>query len=224
MPISNHAYISALSSNSVTISGPPATLAQFFETSTTFTSERLALPVFGPYHAHHLHQGVDAREFLQVANPKTTHILATYRLAQPLMSTSSGECFDEKLDAPSLLAAVIDDILKQPLQLSKVVNGFTCAVKASSYQECSIISFGPNSSESMVAKVLESETEADIVILEGAPSQIPMGLTSFGDMSRTSKKPKLAIVGMAGRFPNAADHEKFWDLLEAGLDVHRRVS
>ncbi|KAG8525619.1 Type I Iterative PKS [Bacidia gigantensis] len=28
---------------------------------------------------------------------------------------------------------------------------------------------------------------------------------------------------MAGRFPDAADHEKFWDLLEAGLDVHRRI-
>ncbi|KAL8723506.1 MAG: hypothetical protein Q9225_000239 [Loekoesia sp. 1 TL-2023] len=28
---------------------------------------------------------------------------------------------------------------------------------------------------------------------------------------------------MAGRFPNAADHEKFWELLEAGLDVHRKV-
>jgi hypothetical protein len=34
---------------------------------------------------------------------------------------------------------------------------------------------------------------------------------------------KIAIVGMAGRFPNAADHEKFWKLLENGLDVHREV-
>lgn len=37
------------------------------------------------------------------------------------------------------------------------------------------------------------------------------------------RRSKLAIVGMAGRFPNAADHEKFWNLLEAGLDVHKRV-
>ena len=33
----------------------------------------------------------------------------------------------------------------------------------------------------------------------------------------------IAIVGMAGRFPDAADHEKFWELLEKGLDVHREV-
>lgn len=34
----------------------------------------------------------------------------------------------------------------------------------------------------------------------------------------------IAIVGMAGRFPDAADHEAFWDLLSKGLDVHRVVS
>ena len=33
----------------------------------------------------------------------------------------------------------------------------------------------------------------------------------------------IAIVGMAGRFPDAADHEQFWDLLEKGLDVHRTI-
>ena len=39
------------------------------------------------------------------------------------------------------------------------------------------------------------------------------------------KKPDsdIAIVGMSGRFPDAADYEKFWELLEKGLDVHREV-
>jgi hypothetical protein len=41
-----------------------------------------------------------------------------------------------------------------------------------------------------------------------------------GDM----RNAKIAIIGMAGRFPNAADHEAFWQLLEQGLDVHREVS
>ena len=42
-------------------------------------------------------------------------------------------------------------------------------------------------------------------------------------MSGNSKDSKIAIVGMAGRFPNATDHEAFWKLLEQGLDVHREV-
>ena len=33
----------------------------------------------------------------------------------------------------------------------------------------------------------------------------------------------IAIVGMSGRFPDAANLEKFWELLEKGLDVHREV-
>ncbi|KAF4633175.1 hypothetical protein G7Y89_g4946 [Cudoniella acicularis] len=36
-------------------------------------------------------------------------------------------------------------------------------------------------------------------------------------------REKLAIVGMAGRFPDAETHEKLWELLEKGLDVHREV-
>lgn len=34
---------------------------------------------------------------------------------------------------------------------------------------------------------------------------------------------KIAIIGMSGRFPEAADLEAFWSLLDQGLDVHRRV-
>src|SRR5213078_4998 len=41
--------------------------------------------------------------------------------------------------------------------------------------------------------------------------------------STLKKDAKIAIVGMSGRFPDAASHELFWDLLEKGLDVHRPV-
>ena len=38
-----------------------------------------------------------------------------------------------------------------------------------------------------------------------------------------TQNDKIAIVGMAGRFPNAANTEALWDLLMKGLDVHRRI-
>jgi acyl transferase domain-containing protein len=34
---------------------------------------------------------------------------------------------------------------------------------------------------------------------------------------------KIAIVGMSGRFPDAASPGAFWDLLKQGLDVHREI-
>jgi noranthrone synthase len=36
-------------------------------------------------------------------------------------------------------------------------------------------------------------------------------------------KPKLAIGGMSGRFPEAPSPEAFWDLLYEGLDVVKEV-
>ncbi len=221
MPISNHAYVSASTSSSITISGPPTTLKQFFETSKIFTKDHLALPVYGPYHAQHLHKGIEAKSFLRSPNTKTSHILTTYRLALPLISTSNGQFFDEKLEAPALLTGVIENIMKRPLHLEKVVDG--CKNLANGLSKYNMVSFGPNSAESMIMKALESETNATVEIREAFPTKIPEGLTAYGDAPRTSRRPKLAVVGMAGRFPNAADHEKFWDLLEAGLDVHKRV-
>ncbi|KAK4692542.1 hypothetical protein P7C71_g4683, partial [Lecanoromycetidae sp. Uapishka_2] len=34
---------------------------------------------------------------------------------------------------------------------------------------------------------------------------------------------KIAIIGYSGRFPDAESNQKFWDLLHAGLDVHREI-
>lgn len=148
-------------------------------------------------------------------------LLATYRLSSPLISTKNGQSFDENTDGPALLTAVIEDILKRPLRLEKVIDG--CLSIADGQSQCNVVSLGPNSAEDMIVKALETNASTKIFTHDHLHANIPAGLTAFGDAPRTSKRPKLAIVGMAGRFPNAADHEKFWDLLEAGLDVHKKV-
>ena len=222
-PHCNHPYISAFTADSVTISGPSATLKQLWESSAASTSKRVPLPIYGPYHAPHLHRDVDINGILCSSDPRRSRTLANYRLALPLISTSSGNCFDMSSDALTVLAAVINDVLSEPLKLQDVVAGCRDIVAASHCNKCNIISLGPNDSESMFTKALDSETDAEVLFHINTPAEIPGGLGAMDDASRTSRKPKLAIVGMAGRFPNAADHEKFWDLLEAGLDVHRKV-
>ena len=139
------------------------------------------------------------------------------------MSTSSGACFDKNLDALTLFTAVIRDILTETLGIRKMVDGCTKLAIEGQFQECRITSFGPCAAKSMFAKAMQSETGLRVTLHEDLAMKLFEAPSAFGDAPRTSKKPKLAIVGMAGRFPNAADHEKFWDLLEAGLDVHKRV-
>ena len=207
----------------MTISGPPTTLKQLFQTSSALTSNHAAIPVYGPYHAPHLHRGVDIDRILHSKDSKTSDLLSAYSLDLPLMSTSSGVCFDKNLDAPKLFTAVIRDILNETLDIRRVVDGCTKLAKEADCGECSITSFGPSSSKSMFAKAMESEPGFRVTLHEDLAAKLSEAPSAFGDAPRTSKRPKLAIVGMAGRFPNAADHEKFWDLLEAGLDVHRKV-
>ncbi|KAL1963600.1 hypothetical protein VTN77DRAFT_8045 [Rasamsonia byssochlamydoides] len=43
------------------------------------------------------------------------------------------------------------------------------------------------------------------------------------ELKTPSGRPKIAIVGMSGRFPEAEDPAAFWNLLFQGLDVHKTV-
>ena len=160
-------------------------------------------------------------EILCLSDLRRSRTLANYRLVLPLMSTSMGTCYEGSRDAASVLAAVVDDILGRTLKVQDVVDGCINLLKTSNCNNCELISIGPNNSENMFVKSLSSSTNVDITCHLNAPTPEVSGTMS--EAPRTSRKPKLAIVGMAGRFPDAADHEKFWDLLEAGLDVHRRV-
>ena len=219
-PQCNRAYISAFTADSVTISGPPTTLEHLWD-SFPNTSTRIELPVYGPYHAPHLHRGVDMAEVLCLSDPRRSRTLANYRLVLPLMSTSAGTCYEGSQDAPSILAAVVNDILGRVFKVQDVVDGCIDLVTTLNCNQCNFISIGPSNSENMFVKALNSGTNIDVACHVKVPRLEES--RAMSDAPRTSRKPKLAIVGMAGRFPDAADHEKFWDLLEAGLDVHRRV-
>ena len=206
----------------MTISGPPTSLKQLFQKPSTF-SNHAAIPVYGPYHAPHLHRGIDIDQIVRSKDSKTADLFSAYSLDLPLMSTSSGACFDTNLDAPTLFTAVVRDILTETLGIRKIVDGCTKLITEGQIEECCITSFGPCTAKSMFAKAMQSETGFRVTLHEDLAMKLSEAPSAFGDAPRTSKKPKLAIVGMAGRFPNAADHEKFWDLLEAGLDVHKKV-
>ena len=160
-------------------------------------------------------------EILCLSDLRRSRTLANYRLVLPLMSTSVGTCYEGSRDAPSVLAAVVNDILCRAFNFQDVIDGCASLVTTSNCDKCELISVGPNNSEGMFVKGLKSDTDVDIACHLNISTPETSSATS--EAPRTSRKPKLAIVGMAGRFPDAADHEKFWNLLEAGLDVHRRV-
>lgn len=138
------------------------------------------------------------------------------------MSTSTGTWFSEKMTTTQVLTEIINDILNEPLRLYQVLNGCSKFINDEKIAKCQIVGCGPSTAEAAFITALRSDTDAEISLHSEDPKRAsPLRLNQT---PRTSKKQKLAIVGMAGRFPDAADHEKFWDLLHAGLDVHREVS
>ena len=138
------------------------------------------------------------------------------------MSTSAGTWFSDKMTTTEILTEIINDILNEPLRLYQVLNGCAKFVNGSNFATCRVVACGPPTADVGLVTSLRTDTNAEIILHEEIPCiSSPLRLNQT---PRTSKKQKLAIVGMAGRFPNAADHEKFWDLLYAGLDVHREVS
>ena len=218
-PSSNQAYISAVGGETVTISGPPSTLEQILCYSESLKSRHLELPVYGPYHASHLHKGVDKGQFLSSNNFPSPEFWNSYRLTLPLRSTSDGKYFDHGLDTITLLTQIIHEVIDDTIRLDKIIGG--CVEQLALHQyDCGVILCGPTRAYTALANALRSQGNANVLVQSLANPNISPA-TEWAP--RTSRKPKLAIVGMAGRFPNAADHEKFWELLEAGIDLHRKV-
>ncbi|KAL8783768.1 MAG: hypothetical protein Q9213_004384 [Squamulea squamosa] len=213
IPISKQAYISATSFSSVTISGPPQTLKQLFSSAFVFGNTYVSVPIKGPYHAQHLHSGANVSQFLQ-----SPSIIDNYQLFLPLVSSSTGSYFDPKLSTRDLLTLVIHDILSHPLRLEKIRDQCVGIVANPSVGQCMMHCFDASLAASSLLANVKKEAGAEVMLHEP-----PMHSSSSNGYPKTSRKSKIAIVGMAGRFPDAADHEKFWELLEAGLDVHRKI-
>lgn len=137
------------------------------------------------------------------------------------MSCTSGTWFSAT-ETKELITAVVYEILNETLMFGKVLDG--CLQRARRFEgnSCLILPLGPTQNAATLANLLKSQTELEIT-LRKPPAVSPESVASTIGNHGSSGKCKLAIVGMAGRFPDAASHEKLWELLEKGLDVHRVV-
>ena len=184
------------------------------------SSNRKEIDVYGPYHAPHLHAEADVKSIIG-SNSQINQLLDQYSSKISVLSTSSGSWFDTQTGASQLLRSVLSDILLQPLKVQDVLNTCVQTITDSKISKCQIVSCGSTGLQDTLLADLKSRTKAEIS-LHGNPLEI-LSTSQINQKTTAGKKSKLAIVGMAGRFPNAADHEKFWSLLEAGLDVHKKV-
>jgi hypothetical protein len=202
----------------VTISGPPSTLQRLQRLSNwPETCTKIQLPVFAPYHAPHLNSQVDIHKVLGTHNSFLKKLLSRYRPRLPLLSNLTGKHIMAETTY-SLFEHILQEILNETLRWNCAVNECVSEVLSSGASHCRLLRFGPAACADSLISALKSGTNseislADTKLSEERHSEDPRG---YGDS-------RIAIVGLAGRFPGASDPEKLWDLLEKGLDVHREV-
>lgn len=197
--------MSAVSPNTVTVSGRPGTRKQFLSTTSSLQECRQhEVRIAGPYHASHLYTNEDLAAIIEPKSIRKTFGHA--KVYRSLHSSVTGEVFVAS-DSLSLLRECLQEILIVPLHLEQVLQRAGTVALAT----CRVCAIGPTTLSKTLHNYLQTNAcEATLETIR------PPVLTE-------SSIADIAIVGISGRFPNAPDHEALWKLLESGLDVHREV-
>lgn len=220
MQITKRAYISASSPKRIVVSGPGATIEQlrtFPPLSDVATSRQ---EPYQPYHAPFLYREEHARDIIHSVKAEVLELLETHQQCIPLVtSTLTSNVQQQQQSMLTTFEDVINEILHVQLNITSMSEGIAGLTEKSYSNASRMIDCGSTQWQPELLTSLRKATKADFEFIEHCENKV-----SSSSKQRTTRNPQLAIVGMAGRFPDAADHEKFWTLLEAGLDVHREVS
>ena len=222
IPDTGKIFVSAISRTSVTVSGPPARLKALFKKSEFFRmSKFIALPVYGGLcHAPHIYGLPDVQSIVHGSSLNTPNTKSWP--VMPVHSTSTGLPYTAK-SATELFELVVSELLTQTICWDEVIRGIVDRANGTVASEAVLYCFGNSIPLNDLKTALKSSMpnlEVSIDNLIPWISQVvPRDTTP-----RSTAQSKLAIVGMSCRLPGGATNtEKFWELLEKGLDVSRRI-
>ena len=207
------AYVSSVGPPGVTISGPPDTLANLFESSSLRSSRPVNVEAYGAYNASHLYGNLALREVLSFEDEESKQIIADANSSLPVYSPSTGSEYAED-SFSALLKQVVSDILTTQAHSSAVLRQCASAVRD---VKCRVVPIGPSLDAETTVSNLQQNGVEDVSLFE----------TALGSVQRRGtgnhKSSKIAIVGMSGRFPGGQDIHEFWEMLQKGLDMHKEV-
>ena len=178
----------------------------------------VVLPVYGGLcHAAHIYNEEHVHRIVQTSTLEHRFVPQV-----PVFSTSKGKPFAAE-SATSLLERIIHEILTQPIQWDNVIEGVRERAEELSASECQVLAFRNSMPMRDLVETLKTEsqnlktTTRDLMAWVAKPEGLSKG-------PRGSHQSKIAIVGMSCRMPGGAtDTEKFWDILNEGLDVHQKI-
>jgi hypothetical protein len=204
---------------SVTVSGPPSRLKSLFRNSDFFRDRKLvALPVYGGLcHAEHIYGQKDVQDIVHTASMELLNATLTPRI--PILSTGTGRPYKAN-NAKELFEEVISEILTQKIQWDNVIHGMIEQATCVAASKCDVLTFRVSLPIHDLLAALKSDFDPSTTDLISWVANKP----ADEGVPRGTMQSKIAIVGMSCRIPGGATNtEKFWELLEAGLDVHSKI-
>lgn len=207
IPMTKMAYISAEMEASATVSGPPSTLLALFPSMEPFKNARkVKLPITAAFHASHLRRP----DIGGILMPLAAYTDLPISTNVQVISTSSGQPI-KACHYGELLEQILLDILQEPLHWSDIVQQL---VSESHEKTVQVLCVGPVRAADSLSRYLKNSR---VNSLESTELRAPPADTS-------KRSNDIAIVGFASRIPEAETLAEAWKLLEAGRDVHKKVS
>ncbi|POS74239.1 conidial yellow pigment biosynthesis polyketide synthase [Diaporthe helianthi] len=199
-------YISAQGLATVTVSGPPAMLADLLQRKGLFqNSKKVALPIQAAFHAKHL-APLPLDMVLAGLGQELLDLPVRHGL---LLSSSAGEPYRGKTFS-EVLQWVIADICQNMVSFEAISTGLGRVLDPNA----TLYTFGPVTCAKAIKQSLQSRGIDARDSEEGPERARPRPEYSDND---------VAIVGMAVRLPGSETLEEFWQVLEEGRDLHEKI-
>ncbi|KAI0201400.1 polyketide synthase for naphthopyrone YWA1 [Astrocystis sublimbata] len=209
-------FIGTVAPSSITISGQPRVLKDFFGSSIMSDVKAIAAPIFAPYHEPHLYSGADIDEILE----SLSEAAGNTALKLPVLSSVTGQPIEATTFA-AVLKIALEEFLRQPLNLDRIVQSVGALCKESTCNDW-VVSLVGTTSRILASTLAEIDSiSVDIEHITSAPNAgAPRSQISS---SGRPEQSGIAIIGYSGRFPEAANPEGLWKILQEGRDVHREI-
>ncbi|KAJ5297817.1 hypothetical protein N7508_008066 [Penicillium antarcticum] len=218
----NKVFISAWSRGSVTVSGPPARLKHMFLASDFLRDRKfIALPVYGGLcHAKHVYTKKHVNRIIQ---PKSIEQLDVRHMPRALVfSTNTGQPF-QATNASEIFQNTVEELLTRTIHWDNVVQGIIDRGKDIGVTECVVLTPGSSLLARDLIEALNLESNGFKTSMIDTMKWISQSKPPL-ESARGTQQAKIAIVGMSCRMPGGANTtDKFWDVLNEGLDVHEKI-